>query len=218
MNPDLTKTLPDYQTESGCADIMMHTMERYFTQGGNMELTDEIAEGLLRTVMKYAEILHKDPENYEARAEVMWASSLAHNNLTGCGNDGGDFVTHMMEHELGGMFDVTHGAGLAAIWPSWARYVYKECMPRFVRYAIKVMGVKDEGQGDEAIALEGIHQMEEFYHRIGMPINMRELGITPTDEQIIAMAESCERACGGKKGSAKVLYLKDMIEVYRMAL
>ncbi len=218
MNPDLTKTLPDYQTESGCADIMMHTMERYFTQGGNMELTDEIAEGLLRTVMKYAEILHKDPENYEARAEVMWASSLAHNNLTGCGNDGGDFVTHMMEHELGGMFDVTHGAGLAALWPSWARYVYKECMPRFVRYAIKVMGVKDEGQGDEAIALEGIHQMEEFYHRIGMPINMRELGITPTDEQIIAMAESCERACGGKKGSAKVLYLKDMIEVYRMAL
>ena len=218
MNPDLTKTLPDYQTESGCADIMMHTMERYFTQGGNMELTDEIAEGLLRTVMKYAEILHKDPENYEARAEVMWASSLAHNNLTGCGNDGGDFATHMLEHEMGGMFDVTHGAGLAAIWPSWARYVYKECMPRFVRYAIKVMGVKDEGQGDEAIALEGIHQMEEFYHRIGMPINMRELGITPTDEQIIAMAESCERACGGKKGSAKVLYVQDMIEIYRMAL
>ncbi|MBQ2626768.1 MAG: iron-containing alcohol dehydrogenase [Eubacterium sp.] len=218
MNPDLTKTLPDYQTESGCTDIMMHTMERYFTQGGNMEVTDEIAEGILRTVMKYAEILHKDPENYEARAEVMWAGSLAHNNLTGCGNDGGDFVTHMMEHELGGMFDVTHGAGLAAIWPSWARYVYKECMPRFVRYAIKVMGVKDEGQGDEAIALEGIHQMEEFYHRIGMPINMRELGVEPTDEQIIAMAESCERACGGKKGSAKVLYLQDMIEVYRMAL
>ena len=218
MNPDLTKTLPDYQTESGCADIMMHTMERYFTQGGNMELTDEIAEGLLRTVMKYAEILHKDPENYEARAEVMWASSLAHNNLTGCGNDGGDFATHMLEHEMGGMFDVTHGAGLAAIWPSWARYVYKECMPRFVRYAIKVMGVKDEGQGDEAIALEGIHQMEEFYHRIGMPINMRELGITPTDEQIVAMAESCGRASGGSKGSAKVLYVPDMIEIYRMAL
>ena len=218
MNPELTATLPPYQTAAGCADIMMHTMERYFTQGGNMELTDEIAEGLLRTVMKYAEILHKDPENYEARAEVMWASSLAHNNLTGCGNDGGDFVTHMMEHELGGMFDVTHGAGLAALWPSWARYVYKECMPRFVRYAIKVMGVKDEGQGDEAIALEGIHQMEEFYHRIGMPINMRELGITPTDEQIIAMAESCERACGGKKGSAKVLYVQDLIEIYRMAL
>ena len=218
MNPDLTKTLPDYQTESGCADIMMHTMERYFTQGGNMELTDEIAEAVLRTVMKYAKILHADPQNYEARAEVMWASSLAHNDLTGCGNDGGDFATHMLEHEMGGMFDVTHGAGLAAIWPSWARYVYKECMPRFVRYAIKVMGVKDEGQGDEQIALEGIAKMEEFYRSIGMPTNMRELGITPTEEQILEMARSCREACGGKKGSAKVLYEEDMANIYRMAL
>jgi len=218
MNPDLTRTLPDYQTESGCTDIMMHTMERYFTQGGNMELTDEIAEGLLRTVMKYAEILHKDPDNYEARAEIMWAGSLAHNNLTGCGNDDGDFATHMLEHEMGGMFDVTHGAGLAAIWPSWARYVYKECMPRFVRYATHVMGVKDVGQGDEAIALEGIRKMEEFYRRIGMPTNMQELGIYPTDDQIVAMAESCAKACGGKKGSARVLYIEDMINIYRNAL
>ena len=218
MNPDLTRTLPDYQTESGCTDIMMHTMERYFTQGGNMELTDEIAEGLLRTVMKYAEILHTDPGNYEARAEIMWAGSLAHNGLTGCGNDGGDFSTHMLEHEMGGMFDVTHGAGLAAIWPSWARYVYRECLPRFVRYAVKVMGVEDKGQGDEKIALEGIERMEDFYHRIGMPVNMRELGITPTEEEIQAMARSCGEACGGKKGSAKVLYPEDMAAIYRMAL
>ena len=217
MNPDLTRTLPDYQTESGCADIMMHTMERYFTQGGNMELTDEIAEALLRTVMKHAEILHTDPMNYDSRAEVMWASSLAHNGLTGCGNDGGDFATHLLEHELGGMFDVTHGAGLAALWPSWAHYVYKDCLPRFVRYATKVMGVQDEGQGDEQIALEGIARMEEFYHRIGMPINMRELGIEPTDEQIDMMARSCAEAAGGKKGSAKVLYPEDMVNIYRMA-
>ena len=217
MNPELTCTLPDYQTESGCADIMMHTMERYFTNGGNMELTDEIAEALLRTVMKHAEILHKDPHNYESRAEVMWASSLAHNDLTGCGNDGGDFATHLLEHELGGMFDVTHGAGLAALWPSWARYVYKNCLPRFVRYAINVMGVVDHGQGDEQIALEGIARMEEFYHRIGMPINMRELGIEPTDEQILAMAKSCAEAAGGCKGSAKVLYCDDMVSIYRMA-
>ena len=218
MNTDLTKTLPDYQTESGCTDIMMHTMERYFTQGGNMELTDEIAEALLRTVMKYAEILHTDPDNYEARAEIMWAGSLAHNDLTGCGNDGGDFATHMLEHEMGGMFDVTHGAGLAAVWPSWARYVYKECLPRFVRYAVKVMGVSDSGQGDEVVALEGITRMEDFYHRIGMPVNMRELGIAPTDEQIMEMARSCEEACGGKKGSAKVLFREDMEKIYRMAL
>ena len=217
MNPELTCTLPDYQTESGCADIMMHTMERYFTNGGNMELTDEIAEALLRTVMKHAEILHKDPHNYESRAEVMWASSLAHNDLTGCGNDGGDFATHLLEHELGGMFDVTHGAGLAALWPSWARYVYKNCLPRFVRYAINVMDVVDHGQGEEQIALEGIASMEEFYHRIGMPINMRELGIEPTDEQILAMAKSCAEAAGGCKGSAKVLYCDDMVSIYLMA-
>lgn len=98
---------------------MMHTMERYFTNGGNMELTDALAEGLLRTVMKNAVILHTDPANYEARAEVMWAGSLSHNGLTGCGIASGDFMSHKLEHEMGGMFDVTHGAGLAALWPSW---------------------------------------------------------------------------------------------------
>ena len=107
MDPELTKTLPDYQTESGCADIMMHTMERYFTNGGNMELTDALAEALLRTVMKNAVILHTDPANYEARAEVMWAGSLSHNGLTGCGIASGDFMSHKLEHEMGGMFDVT---------------------------------------------------------------------------------------------------------------
>ena len=217
MNPALTQTLPDYQTEAGCADIMMHTMERYFTQGGNMELTDEIAEGLLRTVMKHAEILHRDPENYESRAEVMWASSLSHNGLTGCGNDGGDFATHLMEHELGGMFDVTHGAGLTALWPTWARCVYRDCLPRFVRYAVKVMGVRDEGQGDESIALEGIARMEDFYRRIGMPTNLRELGIDPTEEQIQIMARGCAAASGGKKGSAKVLLPGDMADIFRAA-
>lgn len=217
MNPELTMSLPDYQTEAGCADIMMHTMERYFTQGGNMELTDAIAEGLLKTVMKYAEVLHRDPKNYEARAEVMWAGSLSHNGLTGCGNDGGDFASHRLEHELSGMFDVVHGAGLAAVWPSWARYVYKDCLPRFVRYAINVMGVAPQ-ESDEATALKGIEAMEDFYRRIGMPTNLRELGITPTEEQIQQMAESCARASGGSKGSAKVLYQEDMAEVYRRAL
>ncbi|MBO7633885.1 MAG: iron-containing alcohol dehydrogenase, partial [Lachnospiraceae bacterium] len=113
LNPELTMTLPDYQTACGCTDIMMHTMERYFTNGGNMELTDSLAEGLLRTVKKNALILKKDPKNYDARAEVMWAGSLAHNGLTGCGNDGGDWMTHKLEHELGGLYDVAHGAGLA---------------------------------------------------------------------------------------------------------
>ncbi len=217
MNPELTLSLSDYQTESGCVDIMMHTMERYFTNGGNMEITDSIAEGLLRTVMANAKILHNNPQNYDARAEIMWAGSLAHNNLTGCGNDGGDFATHMLEHEIGGMFDVTHGAGLAAIWPSWARYVYQSALPRFVRFAVNVMQIKPEGS-DEETALKGIGAMEDFYHAVQMPINMRELGIHPTDEQLHEMAVRASKACGGSKGSAKVLCQDDMEKIYRMAL
>ena len=216
MNPEFTKTLPDYQTESGCTDIMMHTMERYFTNGGNMEITDALAEGLLRTVMENAKILHTEPDNYDARAEIMWAGSLAHNDLTGCGNDGGDFMSHKLEHELGGMFDVTHDAGLAAIWPSWARYVYKYCLPRFVKYAKNVMGVT-AGGSDEETALLGIKAMEEFYHSIGMPVNLKELGIHPTEEQIREMAEGCLKASGSATGSAKKLDLQDMIRIYQMA-
>lgn len=216
MNPEFTKTLPDYQTESGCTDIMMHTMERYFTNGDNMEITDALAEGLLRTVIKNAQILHKEPENYEARAEVMWAGSLAHNDLTGCGNSGGDFMSHKLEHELGGMFDVTHGAGLAAIWPSWARYVYKDCLHRFVKFAQDVMGITIR-DNDEEIALAGIKVMEKFYHSIGMPVNLPELGIHPTEEQIKEMAERCSIACDGQTGSAKKLTLEDMTAIYRLA-
>lgn len=216
MNPEYTMTLPDYQTESGCVDMMMHTMERYFTNGGNMEITDAIAEGLLRTVIKNACILHNNPQNYEARAEVMWAGSLAHNDLTGCGNDGGDFMSHKMEHEMGGMFDVTHGAGLAAIWPSWARYVMNNCLERFVRFARNVMGVLEVGT-DEEIAEAGIQAMEEFYHEIGMPINMKELGISPTDEQIEEMAQRCVVASGKHTGSARKLTKEDMIKIYKNA-
>lgn len=217
MNPELTMTLPDYQTACGCTDIMMHTMERYFTNGGNMEITDSIAEALLRTVLTNSRILLKNPKDYDARAEIMWAGSLAHNGLTGCGTDGGDFVTHNLEHEMGGLYDVAHGAGLAAIWGSWARYVYKDCLPRFKRFAVNVMGVEDAGS-DEEIAMKGIEAMEAFYREIHMPTSMRELGINPTDEELKLMAHKCAIANGGQKGSAKVLKEEDMLAVYRMAL
>ncbi len=215
MNPELTTSLPSYQTAAGCTDILMHTLERYFTQGGNMELTDQIAEGLMRTVIKNALILRDDPANYDARAEVMWASSLSHNDLTGLGADGMDFVSHGMEHELGGMFDVTHGAGLSAVWPAWARYVYQNCLPRFVKFARNVMQV--EGASDEDTALKGIAALEDFFHSIHMPVTLKELGVEPTEEQILAMAASCARGAGGKKGTAKLLYEADMAEIYRLA-
>jgi len=217
MNPELTMTLPDYQTACGCTDIMMHTMERYFTNGGNMEITDSMAEGLLRTVKTNAQILAKDPKNYDARAEVMWAGSLAHNGLTGCGNDGGDWMTHMLEHEMGGLYDVAHGAGLAAIWGSWARYVYKNCLPRFKRYAINVMGVEPAGT-DEEIALKGIEAMEDFYRSINMPTNMRELGINPTEDELKTMAHKCSVSVGGASGSARVLNEEDMLAIYKASV
>lgn len=219
MNPDLTISLPDYQTQAGCTDIMMHTMERYFTQGECMEITDGIAEALIKTVMENAKILHREPDNYAARAEVMWASSLSHNGLTGCGHQGTDFASHRLEHEMGGMFDVTHGAGLAAVWGSWARYVYRNCLPRFVRFAKNVFDLSsDNGMSEEELALSGIEAMENFFREIGMPTSMRELGIEPTEEQILEMARGCSRATGGKVGNARVLLEDDMAEIYRMAL
>ncbi|MBP5588528.1 MAG: iron-containing alcohol dehydrogenase [Treponema sp.] len=217
MNPELTMTLPDYQTACGCTDIMMHTMERYFTNGGNMEITDSLAEGLLRTVKENALILARDQKNYNARAEVMWAGSLAHNGLTGCGNDGGDWMTHKLEHELGGLYDVAHGAGLAALWGSWARYVYKNCLPRFKKYAINVMGVSPDAGSDEEIALKGIEATENFYREIKMPTNLRELGVNATDEDLKTMAHKCAVGVNGGKGSARFLKEEDMLEIYKMS-
>ena len=217
LNPELTMTLPDYQTACGCTDIMMHTMERYFTNGGNMEITDSMAEALLRTVKENAKILVRDPKNYDARAEVMWAGSLSHNGLTGCGNDGGDWMTHKLEHELGGLYDVAHGAGLAAIWGSWARYVYKNCLPRFKRFAINVMGVPATGT-DEEIALKGIEAMEDFYREIKMPTNLRELGVNATEDDLKLMAHKCAVGVNGGKGSARFLREEDMLAIYKMSM
>ena len=214
MNPELTVTLPPWQTASGCTDILMHTMERYFTPEGNMEITDSIAEGLLRTVMRNAKILRDDPKNCEARAEVMWAGSLSHNGLTG--NQTGDWATHGLEHEMGGMFDVTHGAGLAAVWGSWARYVYRDCLHRFVRFAVNGMGVPEAGAPEET-ALKGIEAMEDFFRSIEMPVCFSQLGIAPTQEQMETMARMCAVAAGGKKGTARVLCEADFLKIYQMA-
>ncbi len=217
MDPELTMTLPDYQTACGCTDIMMHTMERYFTNGGNMEITDAIAEGLLRTVMANAEKLKKDPKNYDARAEVMWAGSLSHNGLTGCGNDGGDWMTHKLEHELGGLYDVAHGAGLAAIWGSWARYVYKNCLPRFRRFAVNVMRVEPAAT-DEETALKGIAALEDFFRRIGMPTNLRELGVSASEEDLVLMARKCAVGVNGAMGSARLLREEDMLAIFKASV
>ncbi len=219
MNPALTLTLPWYQTASGCVDIMMHTMERYFTPKETMQITDEIAEGLLRTVFENTLILHDDPRNLEARAEVMWASSLAHNGLTGCGNGGNDFASHALEHELSAAYDVTHGAGLAAIWPFWARYVMDGCLDRFVSFALNVMGIDSDEYGSlEDVALAGIEAMEDFYREIEMPTNLHELGLDLTDDDLARLAHRCIEIRGGNTvGVAKALDENDALSIYRMA-
>lgn len=216
MNPELTMTLPQYQTESGCVDIMMHTMERYLNCVDNMELTDGISEHLIRTVMKNAKILLDDPKNYEARAEVMWAGSLSHNGLTGCGTDGGDWTTHQLEHELGGMYDVAHGAGLAAVWGSWARYVVGERPERFAKFAVNVMGVESSGDVMQT-ALKGIEAVEEFYRSVKMPTNLKELGVVPTEEEMLELARKCSFDGTRELGSVKKLNQEDMYRIYQMA-
>lgn len=218
MNPELTMTLPAYQTACGCTDIVMHTLERWFTHGGSKELTDSIAAALMRNVMKQALILKDNPQDYDARAEVMWAGSLSHNDLTGCGGNGrGDWTVHGMEHELGGIFDVAHGAGLAAVWGTWARYVYKDCLDRFVKLATDVMGV-EKLASDEDTALAGIKAMESFFHSIDMPIAIHELGIKPTEAQLEEMARKCAEAGGGQRGSARILHEADLLRIYQMAM
>lgn len=216
MNPEITMTLPKYQTASGCVDIMMHTMERYFNQSENMELTDGISEHLIRTVMRNAKILMDEPDNYDARAEVMWAGSLSHNGLTGCGTDGGDWASHQLEHELGGMFDVAHGAGLAAVWGSWARYVLDARPARFAQFAVNVMGV-EPGADDTETALKGIAAMEEFYRSIEMPVCVKDMGIEMTEEQMQELAEKCSFFGKRMIGCVKKLNKDDIYRIYRNA-
>ena len=217
MNPVRTFTLPPYQTAAGVTDMMMHTMERYFSPEDDMDLTDAVAEALLRSMKENVFKVLADPEDYRARAQIMWGGSLAHNDLTGCGMSG-DWATHQLEHELSGMFDVTHGAGLAAVWPSWARYVCKENMSRFVRFAVNVMDVPNDFTDPEGTALRGIEAMERFYHAIGMPINIHELiGRDITDDEIREMVRKCSRDGSLTQGGFKVLHPEDMEAIYRMA-
>ena len=215
MNPELTYTLPKYQIACGVVDIMMHTMERYFSPVGNLELTDKIAEGLLKTMIKYGKLSLENPTNYEARAEIMWASSLAHNGLTGCGGIG-DWSTHQLEHDLGGVYDIAHGAGLSAVWGSWARYVFKENPRRFAQFAENVFGIEKVG-ADEEMAIKGIEAMENFYKEIEMPISISETGINLSDEDVEMLAEKCSNNGTRYIGSFKKLFKEDMAKIYSMA-
>lgn len=217
LNPELTCTLPPYQTACGAVDILMHTQERYFANEKENELIDRIAEGLMLTVLHNAPVLLQTPCDYHARAELMWAGSLSHNGLTGTGRQG-DFASHKMEHELGGLFDVAHGAGLAAIWGSWARYVLPHDVGRFAQFAVRVMGCPMDFDHPEATALAGIRAMEDFYRRMGMPTNLRELGLPGLKEETIhEMALKCTNGGKMKIGCFVPLSTEDVEHIFKMA-
>lgn len=213
MNPELTYTLPAYQTSCGCADIIFHTLERFFHAGDTLKITDEICTVLLRTMMQAACAVQEAPKNYRIRAEIMWCGSLAHNGLAGCGGGSGDWAVHLIEHEIGGMFDVAHGAGLTAVWGSWARYVYVQHRERFESLAKHVFEVTD---AEQDLALEGIERMEQFFRRINMPIRITELGIRPTDEQLRKMAKKCTKY--GTVGGMQPLNGDDVYQILKKAM
>lgn len=217
MNPERTFTLPPYQTAAGATDIIMHTLERYFSKHVDMNLTDAIAEALMRTVMDSAAVVMREPENYRHRAQIMWAGSLSHNDLTECGMEK-DFATHKLEHELSAVYGVTHGAGLAALWASWARYVLPGYEARFAQYAVNVMHVTPDFGDLRETALEGIRCTEEFFRSIGMPVSISELlGRTVSDAEIDMLAERCSRGGTIKVGAFQLLDMADMKAIYEMA-
>ena len=217
MNPERTYTLPPYQTAAGATDIMMHTMERYFSKYEDMTLTDAISEALLRTVKDAALVVLSNPEDYRHRAQIMWAGSLAHNDLTECGTEK-DFATHRLEHELSALFGVTHGAGLAAIWPAWARYVKDKHLSRFVQFAVNVMGVPNDFSHPDETAERGICAVEEFYRQIGMPTTILELlGRDITPQEIDTMVDKCSRGNTITIGAMEVLDAKAMRDIYILA-
>ncbi len=214
MNPALGSTIPPYQLAAGVADIMMHTMERYFIPDSHAELTDEIAEGLLRTVIKNGKAILEDPADYNAMGEIFWASSLSHNNLTECGR-GRDFSVHKLGHALSARYGATHGASLAAVWGAWAEELYMDCLPRFCRFAEKVWGIKDKEE--ESAAKEGIRQTVEYFSSIGMPTSLAELGITPSDDDIRALALDATKNDTVKLSRIRPLGFADIEKIFQKA-
>ena len=214
VNPALGATVPAYQLAAGIADIMMHTLERYFIPESRADLTDEIAEGLLRSVIRNGKAVLNDPEDYDAMCEIFWASSLSHNNLTECGR-GKDFSVHKLGHALSAKYGFTHGASLAAVWGSWAEEVYRDALPRFCQYAERVWGAKAENP--ETAAKEGICRTVGFFASIGMPTSLRDLGIRPTAEEFRALALDATMNDSIKLSRVKPLGAAEVEEIYRRA-
>lgn len=212
LNPELTFTLPAYQTACGVADIMAHVMERYFTKIEDADLTDRLCEATLRTVIKYAPRVLQKPTDYEARAQIMWAGTVAHNTLLETGRIG-DWGSHKIEHEISGIYDVPHGAGLAVVFPAWMRYVYQENVNVFARFAVRVWDIEPDFAHPEKTALAGIERLRDFFRFLGLPVTLKELKIGT--DRLEEMAAKCTQS--GPVGNLKKLEKKDVYAIYQLA-
>lgn len=212
LNPELTYTLPAYQTACGITDMMAHILERYFTNEKHVEVTDRLCEATLRTIINNAPKVLADPENYEARAEIMWAGTIAHNDSL-CVGRIGDWASHDIEHEISGIYDIAHGAGLAIVFPAWMKYVYKHDVKRFAQFASRVWDVEIDLHNLDNTAQKGIFKLEEFFRTIGMPVRLSEVDIT--DEQFEEMARKATERW--PIGNFVKLHQEDVLEIYRLA-
>ena len=215
MNPELTYTVSPFQTGCGAVDIMMHTLERYFSVGEDTPLSDRIAEGVLKTVIPAGKAALENPNDYKARASIMWAGTISHNDLTGLGRSV-FMAVHQMEHELSGMDEkIAHGAGLSALWASWARYVYENNVSRFAQYAVNVWNIEMDFEHPEKTALAGIKATEDYFKSLNMPTSLRELNVDPASFE--ELAEKCTNHGTRTLAGIKVLDKPDIIEIYKMA-
>ena len=215
MNPELMMTLPPYQTASGIADIMAHCMERYFSNTKECELTDRLLEAVMITMIKEGRRVMKDPQNYDARANIMWAAMVAQNNSTGVGR-AQDWGTHHMDNEIGISYGASHGAGLALLFPYWMEYAMKANSPElFVKYATRVWGFQNDFEHPEATAMEGIRAFRDFMTEIGMPATIGELGGKEAD--IPGMVENMFHGAPNHGNFVK-LTPEIAAEIYRMAM
>ncbi|QHQ60995.1 iron-containing alcohol dehydrogenase [Anaerocolumna sedimenticola] len=215
LNPELTKTLPAYQTACGATDIMAHVFERYFTNTKEVEVTDRLCEAVLLTMIKEVPKVIADPNDYEARANIMWAGMVAHNNLVGVGREQ-DWSSHNIEHELSALYDCAHGAGLAVVFPAWMTYVMKHDINRFAQVAVRVWGCHMDFTHPEETAMEGIHCLKQFLTSIGMPVTFKELGAK--EEDIPALAEKIGLEKDETMGSFVKLTTKDVENILYLAL
>ena len=213
MNPELTYTLPPFQTACGVADMMAHIMERYFTNTQEVEIGDRLCEGTLMAIINEAPKVMRNPEDYGARANLMWAGMIAHNGTCGVGCEE-DWASHFLEHEISAIYGVTHGAGLSVIFPAWMTWMVEHNVGKIAQYAVRVWGVP-ESEDKKAVALEGIGKLKNFFTSLGLPVTFKELGVENPD--IDRLADSLHRNKGELVGNYVKLTKQDSKEIYRLA-